>query len=405
MSFRIALSGMNAATSDLNVISNNIANANTNGFKGSRSTFSDLITTSGQSLTAEARGGGVAIGSSRQDFTQGTIQFTDNSLDLAISGAGFFTLNRDGAEVYSRDGSFQVDNEGRIVTAFGDRLQGFAPLAGGGFNTAELTDLQISTQESPPQATGEIETVFNLPADAEAPPVATFDPADPDSYNHATSITIYNSLGAPSSATLYMSKTATDNEWTLNVAVDGTDLASPTTLTFDGSGLLTAPATGEVNLTGLAIGTGADPQDITIDLTGLTQFGSEFAVSDIAQDGYTNGQLNRVEFSSNGTLQARFNNGQLVDLGQVALSNFRNLNGLQPQGENAWAATADSGEVRRGAGGTGDFGSLRAGAIETSNVDLTAELVNIITAQRSFQANAQVVTTADQITQAALNLR
>ncbi len=405
MSFNIALSGMNAATSNLGVISNNIANANTTGFKSSRSEFADLVTQGSQALSSTEYGGGVAINSVRQEYSQGTIQFTDNSLDLAVSGAGFFTIMRDGVEHYTRDGSFQVDSTGYLVTANGDRLQGFAPLAGGGFNTAELNDLRLSNQESAPQMTSSVEAALNLPADAVAPTVAAFDATDPDSYNHATSITVYDSLGAPHAATLYFSKTATDNEWTMNLAIDGTDVGSPTTLTFDTSGTITAPANGLASFTGLTIGTGTTVQDIDFDLAQVTQYGSIFAVSDLSQDGYANGQINAVEFTEDGVLQARYSNGQTVDLGQIALSNFRNLDGLTAVGDNAWRATGEAGAVRRGEAGTGDFGSLRAGALEASNVDLTEELVHMITAQRSFQANSQVISTMDQITQAALNLR
>ncbi len=405
MSFNIALSGMNAATSDLGVISNNIANANTTGFKSSRSEFADLVTSGSQALSSTQYGGGVAINSIRQEYSQGTIQFTDNALDLAVSGAGFFTTMRGGVEHYTRDGSFQVDSDGYMVTATGDRLQGFAPLSGGGFNTAELNDLRLSTQESAPQMTSQVEAAFNLPADATAPTAATFDPADPDSYNHATSVTVYDSLGAPHAATLYLSKTATDNEWTMNLAIDGTDVGTPTTLTFDNSGSITAPAGGLANFTGLTLGTAAAAQDIEFDLSSVTQFGSTFAVSDLSQNGYANGQINGVEFTEDGVLQARYSNGQTVDLGQIALSNFRNLDGLVAAGDNAWRATGEAGTVRRGEAGTGDFGSLRAGALEASNVDLTEQLVHMITAQRSFQANSQVISTMDQITQAALNLR
>lgn len=405
MSFDIALSGMNAATSDLGVISNNIANANTTGFKSSRSEFADMITAGASALVSSSQGGGVVTSTTRENFSQGTIQFTNNSLDLAISGAGFFTVMRDGQEHYTRDGSFQVDATGFLVNAHGDRLQGFAPLAGGGFNTAELTEMQISSQESAPQKTSDINAVFNLPSDATQPASATFDPADPDSYNHATSITVYDSLGGPHAATLYFSKTATDNEWTMNMAIDGTDVGTPTTLSFDSSGVLTAPAGGNATFTGLTVGTGTDPQDISIDLSAVSQFGSTFAVSDISQDGYANGQMVGVEFTGDGVLQARYSNGQILELGQLALSNFRNLDGLQASGDNAWRASAEAGAVRRGAAGSGDFGDLRAGALEASNVDLTEQLVNMITAQRSFQANSQVISTMDQITQASLNLR
>ncbi|MGB1557083.1 MAG: flagellar hook protein FlgE [Oceanococcaceae bacterium] len=405
MSFRIALSGMNAATTSLGVISNNIANANTTGFKSSRAEFSDLVTSGSQALASNDVGGGVAADRVRQQHTQGTIQFTDNALDLAISGAGFFTIDRGGVEQYTRDGSFQVDDSGQIVTAYGDRLMGFSALPGGGFNTAELGPLRIATEESAPRTTAEIGATFNLPSDAEQPTVAAFDPADADSYNHATSVTIYDSLGSPHSATLYLSKGAAPNEWTMNLAIDGVDVGSPTPLTFDSAGQLTAPAGGSVNFAGLTVGAAANPQDITLDLSSVTQYGSQFAVSDLNQDGYANGSLSGVEFTADGVLQARYSNGQLVGLGQVALSNFRNLDGLQDDGNNAWRATTEAGAVRRGAPANGDFGSLRIGALESSNVDLTAQLVEMITAQRSFQANAQVVTTSDQITQATLNIR
>jgi flagellar hook protein FlgE len=406
MTFRIALSGLNAASADLGVTANNIANANTTGFKGSRAQFADFFPVSASGISSNAVGAGVRVDKVAQQFAQGSVNFTNNNLDLALSGEGFFTLSDNGATVYSRAGAFGTDRNGFVVNASGQRLQVYPPVPGGGaFNTAQLADLQLSTADNPPAATTRIETGINLPASASAPATATFDPADPTSYNHTTSVTIYDSLGAPHTANLYFSRTATANQWDLNVQVDGAAAGPATTLVYNSSGQLTTPAGGILGLPAVPVTTGAAPLNLTLALGGSTQFGDVFSVSSLRQDGYTTGRLTGIEVTDEGIVQARFTNGQATPLGQVALSNFANPQGLQQLGDSTWGETFASGAVLRGQAGSTNFGQIQSGALEASNVDLTEQLVNMITAQRNFQANAQMISTSDQVTQTIINIR
>src|SRR4051812_40884862 len=227
MPFRLALSGLNAAQSDLTVTANNIANVATTGFKGSRAEFSDLFAATQQGVSATAIGNGVKVSNVSQQFSQGNIDFSDNSLDLAMSGNGFFVLNDGGAVTYTRAGAFQVDNNGYVVNSKGNRLQVYPPLANGGFNTGGLGDLSLSTGVSAPQATNNIDVLLNLPANATPPATATFDPTDTSSFNNATSLTIYDSLGAAHTASMYYVKGAANNAWQTHSYVDGTAVTGP----------------------------------------------------------------------------------------------------------------------------------------------------------------------------------
>jgi flagellar hook protein FlgE len=405
MSFRIALSGLNAATADLSVTANNIANTATNGFKGSRAQFSELFSVSPQGVSSLATGSGVRVSQVAQQFTQGSIDFTDSSLDLAVSGQGFFVLSDGGALAYTRAGAFQVDRDGFVVNSNQQRLQVFPPTPGGGFNTGSLADLQLVTTESPPQATTTADFVYNLPANASQPPVAPFNPADPDSYNNATSITIYDSLGAAHTATLYFIKTAVPNQWQSQLYVDGTAVGGLQALAYSNAGALTTPASGQINYPAYTPATGAAPLNLTFNLRSSTQYGSTFGVNSVTQDGFTTGRLIGIDIDSSGIVQARYTNGRSLPLGQVALANFANPQGLQQLGDTNWAETFGSGQALRGQAGSSSFGLVQSGALEASNVDITEQLVNMITAQRNFQANAQMISTSDAITQTIINIR
>jgi len=400
MPFRVALSGLNAASADLNVTANNIANANTVGFKGSRALFADVFAVGAQEI-----GNGVRLSSVMQEFGQGGTDLTDRALDLAISGEGFFTLNDGGQIIYSRVGSFDLDRDGYVVNNQGQRLQVFAATANGTFNTGSLSDLRISTTDSPPQATTSLEFGVNLPGDAAPPAIAVFDPANPSSYNHSTPMTIYDSLGTPHTVTAYFVRTANPNEWDAHFYVDGNAVGGANAMTYSGFGVLTTPASGEFALPAYDPGNGAEPLTLTVNLAQSTQFGSAFGVNGLSQDGFASGRFAGVDVDESGVLFARFTNGRSEALGQVALSNFTNLQGLRQLGDTSWAETFSSGDAIRGAPGTASFGQIQSGALESSNVDLTQQLVNMITAQRNFQANAQVISTADQVTQAIINLR
>ena len=407
MTFRTALSGLAAATTNLSVTSNNIANVSTAGFKESRTEFGDLYAASIFGTSSNTAGSGVRVTGITQQFTQGSVEFTSRNLDVAISGGGFFTLNNNGSTIYSRAGNFQLDREGLVVNPSGARLQVFPPVAGSttNFETGRLQDLRLATTDSPPLATTEVVVGSNLPANATAPVAAPFDPSDTNTFNHSTSVTVYDSLGVAHVHTLYYVKTATPNQWELNNYIDGTAVGTAQTLQYDNQGALTAPATGLVTLPAYAPTTGAAPMALTLDLRNSTQFGERFAISDLGQNGYTTGRLVGIEVSQQGVVFARYTNGVADPLGQIAMSTFSNSQGLQNLGDNAWGQTFDSGEVRRGAAGTSDFGLIQSGALESSNVELTEQLVNMIVAQRNFQANAQMIQTTDQIQQTIINLR
>jgi flagellar hook protein FlgE len=406
MSFRISLSGMNAATADLNVTSNNIANANTTGFKQSRAEFADVFAVSANGLSRNAIGAGVRLAAIAQQFGQGNIDFTGRNLDLAISGQGFFTLSDGGATVYSRAGNFGADRDGFVVNPAGQRLQVYQPNASGvGFDTGRLGNLQLSTGDSAPLATSNVTVESNLPADAAVPVIAPFDPNDPNTYNRTTSLTVYDSLGAAHSQSLYFVKTATPNQWELYTTIDGTAVGGAQTLQYSGAGILTSPSPGLIALPAYAPTNGANPMALTLDLGKSTQYGDSFSLAALSQDGYTTGRLTGIEVSADGVVNARYTNGVSSPLGQVAMTNFANPQGLQPLGDNAWAETAESGQPRRGQAGAGEFGAIQGGGLEASNVDLTEQLVNMITAQRNFQANAQMIQTQDQVTQTVINIR
>lgn len=406
MSFRVALSGLNAAQADLSVTANNIANANTTGFKQSRAEFADFFPVSAYGLADNAIGSGVRLDRVAQQFSQGTVNFTNNALDLAISGEGFFTLSDNGSMVYSRSGAFGTDRNGYVVNASGQRLQVFPPIAGtNNFDTAQLADLRMSTADNPPAATTRIEAGYTLPAGAAVPTVTPFDSTDPSSFNHTTAVTIYDSLGTAHQASLFFVKTANANEWEMYSQVDGVDVGTAQLLQYSTSGTLTSPAGGDVVLPAAATTTGSAPLNLTVNVSASTQYGSNFTVSRLGQDGYTTGRLSGIEVGDGGVVQARYTNGQSSPLGQLALATFPNNQGLQQIGDTVWAESFNAGSAIRGIAGSGSFGLVQSGALEASNVDLTEQLVNMITAQRNFQANAQMISTSDQVTQTIINIR
>ena len=405
MPFTIALSGLNAASSDLGVTANNIANVNTNGFKLSRAQFAEVFAVGTQSVSSSASGSGVRLSSIAQQFTQGNIDFTDNALDLAIGGEGFFVLSDSGARTYTRAGAFGVDNQGYVVNAQGARLQAY-PFAGSGlFNTGTPTDLQLTTGANPPSATTRATFGINLPANAPVPVNPVFDPSDPSSFNHTTSVTIYDSLGAAHTATVYFIKDAAPNVWNTEVQINGTAVGGASPITFANDGSLSAPPGGLINLAPWSPGTGAADVTLSLDFGSATQFGDNFGVNSLSQDGFTTGRLTGVSVDAEGIVFARFTNGQSTSLGKLALANFVNPQGLQQLGDTAWGESFQSGDALLGEAGTASFGSIQSGALEASNVDLTAQLVNMITAQRNFQANAQMISTADTVTQTVINIR
>jgi len=422
MSFDTAVSGIKAASTDLGIIGNNIANAGTTGFKSSTGDFSDVFASSLLGVSANAIGKGVAVNGVNQSFSQGNITFTDNVLDMAINGSGFFILNDGGSQVYSRAGNFQVDRSGNVVNSSGQQLMTLNTTETG-TPTGGMSPLEIDSSLIQPQATDGVSMNANLDSRALPPavpwPAAGFDAfaatptsPDPDMFNSSTSVTIYDSLGNSHTQSLYFVKTATENEWNVYSLIDGVSQTGPDTLTFDSSGKIPTAslpfeiaATGWQPLDSAGANNGAAVEDFNVDLSKLTQFGNEFSVSTIDQDGFTTGQLRGVEVGEGGVVFARFTNGQSRALGQVALADFSNTAGLQPLGGSIWAETFTSGQPTLSAPGAGGVGVVESGALEDSNVEVTQELVDMIVAQRNFQANAKVIQTQDTITQAIINLR
>ncbi|BBI98759.1 hypothetical protein FGKAn22_04520 [Ferrigenium kumadai] len=534
MAFQQGLSGLNASAKQLDTIGNNVANANTVGFKQSQAQFADLYATSLAGSGALQVGTGVKVANITQQFTQGNITNTSNSMDTAISGQGFFRMvDQNGAIVYSRNGQFQLDKNGFIVNNQGHQVTGFAAV-NGRISGAQPTPIQISSADLTPKQTSNlaaggvpigaglnldsrstfptgltqakvvgnaaagltipagatlsatvdgvasgavtipagtyttsaalasaVQTAMNasaalvaagktvvVTADAAgiltmasgsagtastitapagtaaatlfgAAPVLTatgtgvFNPLDPATYNNSTSLTVYDSLGSSHIASLYFQRVAS-NTWNTYLTVDGAQLPAAgtpmTTLTFNTLGQLTGPAAvpplsiGQVTSASFTPA-GAAPQTLTFDFAKSSQYGGNFGVNSMTQDGYTSGRLSSFATSSDGTILGRYTNGQTRPLGQIALANFTSPQGLQPLGNNSWAETASSGGPLVGAPGSSSLGVLQSSATEDSNVDLTAELVNMITAQRVYQANAQTIKTQDAVLQTIVNLR
>ncbi|MEM6639219.1 MAG: flagellar hook protein FlgE [Pseudomonadota bacterium] len=405
MPFRIALSGLNAASADLNVTANNIANANTVGFKESRAEFSEVFASQSGSLSTSVSGSGVQLTTVSQSFSQGNIDFTNNVLDLAIAGQGFFRLSDDGEPIYSRAGNFSVDREGFLVNPNGARLQGYPIDSEDNVNSGILTDLRVIVGTSAPGETSETELGVNLPAESPQPTASPFASSDPTTYNHTTSTTIYDSLGSAHTQSFYFVKQPADNTWELYTLIDDNQVGPPVTVQFAQDGTLATPAGGQITLPAYDPLNGAAPLSVNIDLGETTQFGSAFAVNNLGQDGFTTGRLAGLDVANNGVIFARFTNGQAESLGAVAMARFVNPNGLEQRNDTSWAETFESGGVILGEASTASFGVIQAGALEASNTELTEQLVNMITAQRNFQSNAQMITTADEVTQTVLNIR
>jgi len=539
MSFNIGLSGMRAASKDLNVTGNNIANAGTVGFKQSRAEFSDVYAASVMGTGKNPVGSGVLLSNISQQFNQGNINYTQNALDLAINGNGFFQVSNNGALSYTRAGFFGTDREGALVDNFGYKLQGFPVDANGNLQNGVVGDLQIQTTNQAPKPSSKIDTVFNLnstqkspatwqasydgvvdqayqsayvpaysdeltaqmanyyvdaangvvdPANPTADEIAaatafatpfavtaatregnlaaadpavlraaraaastTFNPSDPTTYNSSTSLNVYDSQGNAHVMTQYFVKTSA-NTWDMKVLVDGRNPANPSEdppseyvmgLTFNSAGNLTGIANPEngpltvgpdlkvtlrsATAAEVAAGNGngwipaisdgrtpatwspngalANPEGIVMDFSKSTQFASSFAVNSVAQDGYTTGELAGLEIDDTGLIFARYTNGQSKVQGQIVLANFANVQGLTPAGKTQWVQSYESGEPVIGTPMSGTMGALQAGALEDSNVELSDQLVNLIVAQRNYQANAKTIETESAITQTIINLR
>ena len=410
MSFQTGLSGLNAAAKNLDVIGNNIANSNTVGAKASRSEFSAVVAAAvGPSGGGGSGGGiGVEIAAISQQFSQGTINITGNSLDVAVNGGGFFELQLvDGTSAYTRDGQFKLDAGGNLVTNSGASVMGYPTDFLGTATSTTLSKMAIPTGAPvPAKATSAITAEFNL--DARAKIAATL-PATPYT-TYGTSMNAFDSQGVAVPVQLYFVKMTAD-EWNIYTG----DPAAPTStppltaapVKFDATGKITGAVSAlplTLTSSNANIGT-AGAFDVTLDISNATQYGTSFAISNLTQDGYTAGNLTGVSISKTGVISTRYSNGQSQARGQLALADFRNVQGLQPVGQGNWVETIKSGQAVHGKAAQGNFGDITSGALEASNVDLTKELVNMITAQRVYQANAQTIKTQDQILSTLVNLR
>jgi len=406
MTFDIALTGINTASADLEVISNNIANGATTGFKRSRAEFADIFATSRLGASSLATGRGARVAEIRQDFAQGDVEFTDNNLDLTIDGQGFFETADNGKRLFTRAGAFGLDRDGFVVNAQGHQLQGYG-VDGEGNILPIIDSLSFDYSDIPPKSTEEVSLAMNLDSLVQVP--QPFDVDNPSSYNYTTSTTVYDSLGSSQVATTYLRKD-TENSWSSFLYVDGVEVSQPggDELAFDTNGeLVSVNGSTDNTYTSTVFSpvSGASPMSMRFDLSAITQFEGPFGVNNITQDGFSSGRLDDFDVDSTGVIFGRFSNGQASIMGQIVLANFPNPSGLQQMGNNAWAESYDSGSPAIGEAGSASLGLIQAGALEASNVDITQELVAMIGAQRSFQANAQVISTGDTLTQTVINIR
>lgn len=428
MGFQQGLSGLNVSSKNLDVIGNNVANASTVGFKSGQAQFADVFAASLSGAGTAPVGLGAKLAAVSQQFTQGNITTTNNPLDLAINGGGFYIVSQPGTSTpyYSRNGQFSLDSTNNIVTNEGYRLQGYPIDSAGNILVGSTpSDLTVSRAKIEPLATGTsalangVQANLNLDSREAIIPAATlFDYTNPSTYNRSTALSIYDSLGNPHTLTLYFKKTAV-NTWETYTTVTNPAGATPTftdlsaggtviqqTLNFSTAGALVgAPVAQPITDAELGYPGGVNAMSFPIDFSSSTQYGSTFTVNSLAQDGFSSGELAGFNVGADGIIKGRYTNGQSKNLGQVALANFANPQGLQPQGNNRWSVTSSSGVALINIPGAGGTGVLQSAAVEDSNVDLTQELVNMITAQRVYQANAQTIKTQDAVLQTLVNLR
>ncbi|HLV17600.1 MAG TPA: flagellar hook protein FlgE [Pseudomonas sp.] len=445
MSFNVALSGLAAANKDLAVTGNNIANVATTGFKASRAEFADVYSASILGTGGKVAGAGVRTAAIAQQFTQGNINHTGNSLDLAINGNGFFALSAQGQIMYTRAGEFGTDKDGYIINSSGFRLQGYDVGVGGQILQGKKVDLRVDTSNVQPKPTSLIRETINLDSTATIPGVTPFNPDEPESFNWSTSVPLYDSLGNSHTMTHYFVKGPIDAvtgnaTWTMYTLVNGRNPTDPsqafdpanpddtsqvTELEFDSSGRLVLPTDGSFSLSAAdgnewvpgeitnpntnpptwgPNGAIASLNGVTVNFSDMTQYNAVSAVTSQNQDGYATGQLSGLTIDETGNMFAAFTNGQSKLIGQVMLVNFSNPQGLKPVGGTAWVETYASGVPIEGMAKTGTFGAIQAGALEESNVDLTAQLVQLIKAQSNYQANAKTVTTESTVMQTTINM-
>ncbi|HEX4694576.1 flagellar hook protein FlgE [Sphingomonas sp.] len=421
MSFYTSLSGLQASQTEMNTISHNLANVATNGFKKSRTDFADVIASSVSLSPTLMTGSGTVVKGNIQQFGQGNLIQSSSSLDLAISGDGFFAIKPqlDGAKVdFTRNGSFSVNQDHFVTDAQGNYLQVY-PVDGSGAVVATGIDqtkaLQLPQTSGTAKPTSLINMTANLPSTGSIPVTATFDRFDPTSYNQSTSTTIYDTNGSPQTLTTYFKRTAAstgagvDSTWEVYNYVGDTKLSSGgsdhITLTFDSNGTLTAP-TSATTFDPFTPAGATTAQTAAFSFGAATaQLAQPFNIASRTQDGAAIGQIEGVTVGDDGMVKASFSNGDIQALGKVVLAKFTDPAGLRQLGDSTWSATGLSGEPQLGSAGMDGFGNLMSSTIERSNVDITEELVNLIAAQRNFQANAKALDTASQISETIFNIR
>ena len=438
MSYNIGLTGLYAANKALSVTGNNIANVATTGFKSSRTEFADQYAASIKATSGKTNvGSGVTTAAVSQLFTQGNITSTGQSLDLAINGNGFFVLNDGGSKLYTRSGAFYSDKDGNIVDVKGNNLQGYNAVDGA-VQTGVMSNLKIDTSNIEPKATGKITETLNLNSSAAVPTVSPFDPTNTSSYNYTFNTSLYDSQGNEHQMNQYFIKDDTSNSWKMYTTVDGRNPADPVNSTeplvndlpFKSDGTLdidnmTAgavaggltiradksftlagwqPASKNTDGTYSLNGATANATGVQLDMLTMTQYNAASATTAKTQDGYATGEMAGVSVDSSGVLFANFTNGQDKVIGQLAMANFANVQGLSPVGGTDWKETNGSGVAVIGTPDTGTLGSLQSESLEDSNVDLTAELVNLIKAQSNYQANAKTISTESTIMQTIIQM-
>ncbi|SEL38457.1 flagellar hook protein FlgE [Kosakonia sacchari] len=402
MAFSQAVSGLNAAATNLDVIGNNIANSATYGFKSGTASFADMFAGSKIGL-------GVKVAGITQDFNDGTTTSTGRGLDVALSGNGFFRLvDSNGSVYYSRNGQFKLDENRNLVNMQGMEVTGYPatgtpPTVQTGANPTAIT---IPNTLMAAKTTTTATMQINLNSTDSTPTVTPFDPTNADTYNKKGSVTVYDSQGNAHDMNVYFVKSATANTWsvyTQDSSVSGSTATLASTMVFDTNGSLTSGTTASIT-TGTI--NGATPATFSLSfLNSMQQNTGSNNIVATTQNGYKPGDLVSYQINDDGTVVGNYSNEQTQLLGQIVLANFANNEGLKSEGDNVWSATSSSGVALLGTANTGNYGSLTSGALEASNVDLSKELVNMIVAQRNYQSNAQTIKTQDQILNTLVNLR
>ncbi len=431
----VSLSGLSAAQLDLNTTSNNIANANTFGFKESRAEFGDVYSSSLFTNAKTTPGGGAQANKVAQQFHEGSSIYTNNPMDLRISGTGFFAVSKERLipqqNELTRNGAFHLNKDNYMVTANDEFLLGYQVNPDtGDVLSYEPQPLNIPAEFGKPKQTANVEVGVNLPANGELKDPALFDYNDPETYNRSTSSTVYDSMGQSYKMTTYYLKdqtqpntwqtyyTMTDKEGEKPLNITGGDASTPTghvghTMRFNNDGTLASLNNGQPIVSD-PLGSGAAPinlngadvnQTISFGLDAATQFAAPFELTKFDEDGATTGFLTKIDFDENGSVLGTYSNGENITLGRVALVRVPNEQGLDKKGGTQWDSTQFSGSKIWGESNKGSFGTLNNGVLEQSNIDMTQELVDLISAQRNFQANSRALEVHNQLQQNILQIR